>query len=111
MKKARFKKIAKNTAYLLAYAIDVVLIAAEIALIIWWISTSFNSINAIYRWLKMNVLIHYTQRTRIGEIPQTMIAKKLESCFSLAENKLYIKADDKATILNNCKLLGMKEIK
>lgn len=49
MKKSRFKKIAKNTAYLLAYAIDVVLIAAEIALIIWWISTSFNSINGIYR--------------------------------------------------------------
>lgn len=49
MKKARFKKIAKNAMYLLAYAIDVVLIAAEIALIIWWISTSFNSINAIYR--------------------------------------------------------------
>lgn len=44
-------------------------------------------------------------------MPQTMIAKKLESCFSLAENKLYIKADDKATILNNCKLLGMEEIK
>lgn len=52
MKKSRFKKIAKNVAYLLAYAIDVVLIGAEIALIIWWISTSFNSINAIYRWLK-----------------------------------------------------------
>lgn len=49
MKKARLKKIAKNTAYLLAYAIDVVLIGAEIALILWWISTSFNSINAIYR--------------------------------------------------------------
>jgi hypothetical protein len=59
----------------------------------------------------MNVLIHYTQKTRIGEMPQTMIAKKLESCFSLAENKLYIKADDKATILNNCKLIGMEEIK
>ena len=49
MKKARFRKIAKNAAYLLAYAIDVILIAAEIALIIWWISTSFNSVNAIYR--------------------------------------------------------------
>lgn len=49
MKKTRFKKIAKNVAYLIAYAIDVVLIGAEIALIIWWISTSFSSINAIYR--------------------------------------------------------------
>lgn len=49
MKKSRLKKTAKNTAYLIAYAIDVVLIGAEIALIIWWISTSFNSINAIYR--------------------------------------------------------------
>lgn len=48
MKKARFKKTFRNVMYLLAYAIDVVLIAAEIALIIWWISTSFNSINAIY---------------------------------------------------------------
>ena len=49
MKKARFKKHFKNAMYLLAYAIDIVLIGAEIALIIWWISTSFNSINAIYR--------------------------------------------------------------
>lgn len=49
MKKAIFKKIVKNTAYLLAYTIDVVLIAAELALIVWWISTSFNSINSIYR--------------------------------------------------------------
>lgn len=59
----------------------------------------------------MNVLIHYTQKTRIGEMPQTMIAKNIEACFSLAENKLYIKADNKTTILNNCELLGMEEIK
>lgn len=44
-------------------------------------------------------------------MPQEMIAKNLESCFSLAENKLYIKADGKATILNNCELLGIEEIK
>lgn len=47
MKKSRFRTIAKNAAYLIAYAIDVFLIGVEIALIIWWISTSFNSINAI----------------------------------------------------------------
>lgn len=40
-----------------------------------------------------------------------MVAKNIESCFSLANNKLYIKADGKVTILNNCELLGMEEIK
>lgn len=50
--KSRLRKLAKNTAYLLAYAIDVFLIGIEIAAIILWISTSFNSINAIYRWLR-----------------------------------------------------------
>ena len=59
----------------------------------------------------MNVLIHYIQKTRIGETPQEMVAKNIESCFSLANNKLYIKADGKVTILNNCELLGMEEIK
>lgn len=49
MKKLRFITTVKNTAYLLAYAIDVFLIGIEIAAIILWISTSFNSINAIYR--------------------------------------------------------------
>lgn len=43
--KSRFKKIAKNIAYLLAYAIDVFLIGIEIAVIILWIQTGFNSIN------------------------------------------------------------------
>lgn len=65
MKKARLKKIAKNTAYLLAYAIDVVLIGAEIALIIWWISTSFNSINAIYRyWYECTYTLHAKNENR-----------------------------------------------
>jgi len=49
--KSRFITTAKNAIYLLAYAIDVFLIGIEIAAIILWISTSFNSINAIYRWL------------------------------------------------------------
>lgn len=47
--KSRFITTAKNAMYLLAYAIDVFLIGIEIAAIILWISTSFNSINAIYR--------------------------------------------------------------
>ena len=42
MKKSRFKKIAKNTAYLIAYAIDVVLIAAEIAVQVLIASTRFT---------------------------------------------------------------------
>lgn len=49
MKKSRFITTFKNAMYLLAYAIDVFLIGVEIAAIILWISTSFNSINGIYR--------------------------------------------------------------
>lgn len=45
MKKAKFKKTFKNAMYLLAYAIDVFLIGIEIAVIILWIQTGFNSIN------------------------------------------------------------------
>lgn len=45
IRKSRFKKIAKNTAYLLAYVIDVFLIGIEIAVIILWIQTGFNTIN------------------------------------------------------------------
>lgn len=44
IRKSRFKKIAKNTAYLLAYVIDVFLIGIEIAVIILWIQTGFNTI-------------------------------------------------------------------
>lgn len=43
--KSRFIKTFKNVMYLLAYAIDVFLIGAEIAVIILWIQTGFNSIN------------------------------------------------------------------
>ena len=43
--KSRLRKLAKNTAYLLAYAIDVFLLGIEIAVIILWIQTGFNSIN------------------------------------------------------------------
>ncbi len=45
MKKAKFIKTFKNAMYLLAYAIDVFLIGIEIAVIILWIQTGFNSIN------------------------------------------------------------------
>lgn len=45
MKKSRFITTAKNAMYLIAYAIDVFLIGIEIAAIILWIQTGFNSIN------------------------------------------------------------------
>lgn len=44
MKKARFKKTFRNVMYLLAYAIDVFLLGIEIAVIILWIQTGFNTI-------------------------------------------------------------------
>lgn len=44
MKKSRFITTAKNAMYLLAYAIDVFLLGIEIAVIILWIQTGFNTI-------------------------------------------------------------------
>lgn len=59
----------------------------------------------------MNAIIYYTQRTRIGEIPQEVLAKKFDSCLSLAENKILIKANGETKILNNCTLIGVEGIK
>lgn len=42
--KSRFITTFKNAMYLLAYAIDVFLLGIEIAVIILWIQTGFNTI-------------------------------------------------------------------
>lgn len=59
----------------------------------------------------MNAIIYYTQRTLIGEMPQDTLAKNFESCLSLAENRILIKANGKTRILNNCTLIGVEDIK
>lgn len=44
IKKSKLRTTFKNAMYLLAYAIDVFLLGIEIAVIILWIQTGFNTI-------------------------------------------------------------------
>lgn len=63
----------------------------------------------------MKVLIHCIRNNDYGDYTsgdaQTIEVENLEACFSLPENKLLLIDDNKKTIYDDCKLIGMEEIK
>lgn len=63
----------------------------------------------------MKVLIHCTRNNDYGDYSlgnaQTIEVENLEACFSLPEDKLLVIDDNKKTIYDDCKLIGMEEIK
>ena len=65
--------------------------------------------------IDMKVLIHCIRNNDYGDYSsgnaQTIEVENLEACFSLPEDKLLVIDDNKKTIYDNCKLIGMEEIK
>ena len=63
----------------------------------------------------MKVLIHCIRNNDYGDYSQgdaqTIEVENLEACFSLPEDKLLVIDDNKKTIYDDCKLIGMEEIK
>lgn len=63
----------------------------------------------------MKVLIHYVRNNDYGDYTsgeaQSIEVENLEACFSLPEDKLLVIDDNKKTIYDDCKLIGMEEIK
>lgn len=62
----------------------------------------------------MRVLIHCIRNNDYGDYTsgnaQTIEVENLEACFSLPEDKLLVIDDNKKTIYDDCKLIGMEEI-
>lgn len=62
----------------------------------------------------MKVLIHCIRNNDYGDYStgnaQTIEVEDLEACFRLPDDKLLVIDDDKKTIYDDCKLLGMEEI-
>lgn len=65
--------------------------------------------------IDMRVLIHCIRNNDYGDYSsgnaQTIEVENLEACFRLPDDKLLVIDDDKKTIYDDCKLLGMEEIK
>lgn len=65
--------------------------------------------------IDMKVLIHCIIDNDYGDYTsgnaQTIEVENLEACFSLPEDKLLVIDDNKKTIYDDCKLIGMEEIK
>lgn len=65
--------------------------------------------------IDMKVLIHCIRNNDYGDYTsgdaQTIEVENLEACFSLPEDKLLVIDDNKKTIYDDCKLIGMEEIK
>ena len=65
--------------------------------------------------IEMKVLIYCTRNNDYGNYSagdtQTIEVEDLEACFRLPDDKLLVIDDDKKTIYDDCKLLGMEEIK
>lgn len=65
--------------------------------------------------IDMKVLIHCIRDNDYGDYTsgnaQTIEVENLEACFSLPEDKLLVIDDNKKTIYDDCKLIGMEEIK
>ncbi len=63
----------------------------------------------------MRVMIHCIRNNGYGDYTsgnaQTIEVENLEACFRLPDGKLLVIDDDKKTIYDDCKLLGMEEIK
>lgn len=63
----------------------------------------------------MRVMIYCVRNNDYGDYSmgdaQTIEVENLEACFSLPEDKLLVIDDNKKTIYDDCKLIGMEEIK
>lgn len=63
----------------------------------------------------MRVLIHCTRNNDYGDYTsgeaQTIEVEDLEACFRLPDNKLLVIDSEEKYIYDDCKLIGMEEIK
>lgn len=65
--------------------------------------------------IKMRVLIHCVRNNDYGDYTsgesQTIEVEDLEACFRLPDNKLLVIDSEEKYIYDDCKLIGMEEIK
>ena len=65
--------------------------------------------------IKMKVLIHCIRNNDYGDYTsgdaQTIEVDDLEACFRLPDNKLLVIDSEEKYIYDDCKLIGMEEIK